>query len=66
MELRDEFNKHGFLLTAAVSAAGTYISSSYDVGQMSRYVIFIYFKLVYKCFLAIRYGSSSSVHHFFI
>lgn len=40
-ELREEFDKHGYLLTAAVAAAEFSMSLSYDVPMLSRYLDFI-------------------------
>lgn len=38
-ELRQAFNPHGFLLTAAVSAGKWFIDPGYDVPEISRYVL---------------------------
>lgn len=40
-ELRDEFDKHGLLLSAAVAAAEFSMSLSYDVPMLSKYLDFI-------------------------
>ncbi|KAL6255476.1 hypothetical protein P5V15_013812 [Pogonomyrmex californicus] len=40
-ELRSEFDKHGFILSAAVAAAETSASLSYDIPAMSKYLHFI-------------------------
>lgn len=40
-ELRQEFNKHGYLLTAAVSAGAPTIKDAYDVPSVSRDLDFI-------------------------
>lgn len=40
-ELRTEFDKHGLLLTAAVAAAESSASLSYDISAMSKYLDFI-------------------------
>lgn len=38
-ELRQEFDKHGLLLTAAVSAVGEMAALSYDVPVISKYAM---------------------------
>lgn len=40
-ELREEFDKHGFILSVAVSAAEGSASQSYHISQVSKYVHFI-------------------------
>ncbi|XP_011688020.1 PREDICTED: chitinase-3-like protein 1 [Wasmannia auropunctata] len=40
-ELRAEFDKHGLILSAAVAAAETSASLSYDIAAMSKYLHFI-------------------------
>ncbi|XP_013781598.1 chitinase-3-like protein 1 [Limulus polyphemus] len=40
-EIKNEFNKYGFLLTAAVSAGKHFIGPAYDVPQVSNYLDFI-------------------------
>jgi len=40
-ELRTEFDKHGLILSAAVAAAETSASLSYDIAEMSKYLHFI-------------------------
>jgi chitinase len=40
-EMRSEFNKHGFLLTAAVSAGFSTIDKAYDVPTMAETLDFI-------------------------
>jgi chitinase len=39
--LRSEFDKHGFLLTAAVAAAERSFTLSYDVPKLAQYVLLI-------------------------
>jgi len=40
-ELRTEFDKHGLILSAAVAAAETSASLSYDIAEMSKHLHFI-------------------------
>lgn len=40
-ELRQEFDKHGLLLTAAVASAETSASLSYDIAEISKHLHFI-------------------------
>ncbi|EZA47279.1 hypothetical protein DMN91_005935 [Ooceraea biroi] len=40
-ELRAEFDKHGLILSAAVAAAETSASLSYDIAQVSKYLHFV-------------------------
>lgn len=40
-EFREEFDKHGYLLTAAVGASAATLALSYDVPEMSKYLDFI-------------------------
>lgn len=40
-EFKEEFNKHGLLLTAAVGASATAIGLSYDVPQMAKFLDWI-------------------------
>ena len=40
-EFKEEFSKHGFLLTAAVAAAAPSVDLSYDVPGVSKYLDFI-------------------------
>lgn len=39
-EFRTEFDKYGYLLTAAVAATGSTVDTAYDVPGLSKYVIF--------------------------
>lgn len=40
-ELRNEFDKHGLILTAAVAAAEFSMSKSYNIPEISKYLDFI-------------------------
>jgi len=41
-ELRQEFDKHGLLLTSAIGAAKNVIDQAYDIRQLSRYLDFLH------------------------
>lgn len=41
-EFRKEFDKHGFLLTAAVAATGSTVDTAYDIPNLSKYLDFIH------------------------
>lgn len=40
--MRNEFNKQGFILTAAVGAAPSTINRAYDIPEISKYLDFIH------------------------
>lgn len=46
-ELREEFDKHGLILTAAVSSVKAMASLSYDIPTMSQYVFNLFILYIF-------------------
>lgn len=41
-EFREEFDKYGFILTAAVAATGSTVDTAYDIPNLSKYLDYIH------------------------